>query len=587
MVLTFTEYRVCPRPCAGLSPVCPFFCTMSLMQDRHLLLAVANLAANSFGQSGKAELFGTIFDPSGAAIPKAQLEAVDQATAARFAATSGDRGAYHLLGLPAGKYTVRVQAPRFSEFRQTDFTLRLGDQTELNVTLTLGGDRVDVNVDASLLQTASGAVNYSVDQTKVATLPLDGRNFIPLIALSPGVALPGGGSLLPRINGSRPRTNEYIYDGISVLQPEPGQPAFYPVLDAVAEFRLNINSYSPEYGRSNGGTVLVMGKSGGNALHGTLFEFFRNEDLNARNYFAPAGAKPEFRRNQYGFVLGGPLQKNRTFFFMDWQGSRLRTGVTRISTVPTPAQRNGVFAAPIYDPATAPRQPFPNNTLPAYRFDPVALQVLGHYPLPTSSAAANNYTRTAVEPDDQDQFDARLDRYFGTRHRVFGRYSFWRDDDTPVTPLPDGSGALTSGVIGHAIARGDGWVAEHDWTPAPNLLNTARFGYTRRDLKQRSLQSGSIGVPGVPANSFASVLPTFAVTGYQQVGPASSANSNFTTSVAEYTDTFSMVRGRHTIKFGTDLRREALDNLTPPNPTGAYAFDKTGTNATGAASSGN
>src|SRR5581483_3399251 len=192
------------------------------------------------------------------------------------------------------------------------------------------------------------------------TLPLDGRNFIPLVALSPGVALPGGGSLLPRINGSRPRTNEYIYDGVSVLQPEPGQVAFYPVIDAIEEFRLNINAYSPEYGRSNGGAVMVSGKSGGNDLHGTLFEFLRNEDLNARNYFAPAGAKPEFRRNQYGLTLGGPIQKNRTFFFVDWQGTRLRTGITRFSTVPTLAQRQGIFTATIFDPATNPRQPFAN-----------------------------------------------------------------------------------------------------------------------------------------------------------------------------------------------------------------------------------
>jgi len=180
---------------------------------------------------------------------------------------------------------------------------------------------VEVRAETMLLETASGSVSFHVGEPQLETLPLDGRNFIPLVALSPGVALPGGGSLLPRINGSRPRTNEYLYDGISVLQPEPGQVAFYPIIDAMEEFRLNMNAYSPEYGRSNGGTVMVIGKSGSNELHGTLFEFFRNEDLNARNYFAPAGRKPEFRRNQYGFTLGGPIRRNRTFFFADWQGT--------------------------------------------------------------------------------------------------------------------------------------------------------------------------------------------------------------------------------------------------------------------------
>jgi hypothetical protein len=247
---------------------------------------------------------------------------------------------------------------------------------------------VEVTAAASLLQTVTGEVSFNVDQRKVETLPLDGRNYVPLVALSPGVALPGGGSLLPRINGSRPRTNEYMYDGISALQPEPGQVPFYPIIDGIEEFRVNINSYSPEYGRSNGGTVMVNTKSGGNDFHGTIFEFFRNEDLNARNYFAQAGRNPEFRRNQYGLTFGGPIQKNKTFFFVDWQSTRLRTGITRISTVPTTAQRTQVLAS-----------------IPVAQQDPLGVEVLNRYPLPTRSEAANNFVRTGVEPDDQDQFE--------------------------------------------------------------------------------------------------------------------------------------------------------------------------------------
>ena len=172
-----------------------------------------------------------------------------------------------------------------------------------------------MTASAPLLQTASGEVSMNMDEKKVTSLPLDGRNFIPLVTMAPGVALPGGGSVLPRINGSRPRTNEYLYDGISVLQPEPGQVVYYPIIDGMAEFKLNVNAYSPEYGRSNGGTVMVIGKSGSNQFHGSVFEFFRNEALNARNLFAPTGPKPEFRRNQYGVTIGGPIQANKTFFF--------------------------------------------------------------------------------------------------------------------------------------------------------------------------------------------------------------------------------------------------------------------------------
>jgi len=538
------------------------------------------LLAAAAGPSSLAQLFGVIHDPAGLPVPKAKITALEQSTAAHFEASSDEHGDYHLIGLPAGHYDVTIAKQGFRPYKQTGITLRIGDQTRLDIKLQLGqaSENITVTADASLLETASGSVTYHVNQTQVETLPLDGRNFIPLLALSPGVALPGGGSLLPRINGSRPRTNEYLYDGISVLQPEPGQVAFYPVIDAMAEFSVNINSYSPEYGRSNGGAVMVIGKSGTNQFHGTFFEFFRNEDLNARNYFAPAGPKPEFRRNQYGLTLGGPIRTNKTFFFADWQGSRLRTGITRQSVVPTLSQREGIFTTPVFDPATSPRTVFPSNTIPTSRFDPIARQVLQHYPLPNLNGASN-YTRTAVEPDSQDQFDGRIDHIFNDRHRAFARYSYLRDDDNPVTFLPEGSGNLISGAIGHAITRGDGIASEYDSALSPATLNQARFGYTRRGVNQSSLQNGGIAIPGAPSSTFPSTLPIFTVTGLQQIGPGTAANANFTTSTAEYLDTFSMVRGHHTIKFGADIRREALDIVNPANPTGSYAFTTTGSNS--------
>ncbi|HWE50775.1 MAG TPA: carboxypeptidase regulatory-like domain-containing protein [Bryobacteraceae bacterium] len=550
-----------------------------------LLLAVSAC----FGQAGKAELFGSVEDPSGLPVSKAKVVAKEVATGIRYGAVTDEHGSYHLLGLAAGDYELTANQPGFKTYSQTGITLRVADQTQLNLQLKLGepSQSVSVKAETSLLQTASGASAFNADSRKITTLPLDGRNFIPLVALSPGVALPGGGSLLARVDGSRPRTNEYLYDGISVLQPEPGQVAYYPVIDAMEEFKLNLNAYSPEYGRSNGGTVMVVGRSGGNELHGTLFEFIRNEDLNARNYFAQPGPKPEFRRNQYGLTVGGPIQKNKTFFFADWQGTRLRTGITRFSTVPTVAQRSGIFTGTIYDPNTSPRTPFANNTIPQTRFDTIAQQILAHYPLPNLPGSANNFVRTAVEPDSQDQFEGRIDRIFKEKHRAFVRYSYLRDDDNPVTPLPDGSGTLSSGVIGHAITRGDGLASEYDWTLSPTLLNQARFGYTRRDLNQNALQNGDISVPGTPANSFSSALPIFSVAGYQQIGPTAAANSNFTTSVTEFLDTFSMIHGRHTFKFGVDLRREALTIVNPPNPAGSYSFTTTGTNATGVTGSGN
>src|SRR5215472_14592257 len=431
---------------------------------RGVLFFVAGLIFGSsvcFGQAGRAELFGVIQDPTGLPVPNAKVSAEDQATMVRYSAISDGQGEYHILGLPASQYVLTVEQPGFRRYRQEGIVLRLADQASLNVKLEVGqaAEAITVTAAAPLLQTASGTVGLNMDQEKIAALPLDGRNFIPLVTLSPGVALPNG-QFLPRINGSRPRTNEYLYDGISVLQPEPGQVVYYPIIDGMAEFKLNVNAYSPEYGRSNGGTVMVVGKSGSNQFHGDAFEFLRNEALNARNLFAQPGPKPEFRRNQYGLTIGGPIQANKTFFFADWQGTRLLTGITRFSVVPTLAQRNGVFAQTIFDPNTNPRTPFPNNTIPLSRFDSIGAQLLARYPLP-NVAGANNYVRTATEPDNQDQADFRVDRYFGEKHRVFGRYTVFHDDDTPVTPLPDGSGSLTSGVIGHALTRADAFVSDY------------------------------------------------------------------------------------------------------------------------------
>src|SRR5437867_6745768 len=302
-----------------------------------IVLIIRSLPTPAAAQAGRAELFGVIRDPSGLAVAGAAIQAEDQATMVRYSGTSDERGEYHLVGLPPSNYVVTVEQPGFRVYRQSGITLRLAERTVLDMTLQIGqtSQTVEVTAAAPVLQTGSGEVSMNMDEKKVTTLPLDGRNFIPLVTMAPGVAVPGGGSVLPRINGSRPRTNEYMYDGISVLQPEPGQVVYYPIIDGIAEFKLNVNAYSPEYGRSNGGTVMVIGKSGTNDFHGSLFEFFRNEALNARNLFSQPGPKPEFRRNQYGITFGGPIQTNKTFFFVDWQGTRLLTGITRFSVVPT------------------------------------------------------------------------------------------------------------------------------------------------------------------------------------------------------------------------------------------------------------
>ena len=265
--------------------------------------------------------------------------------------------------------------------------------------------------------------------------------------------------------------------------------------------------------------------------------------------------------------LRGPIQRNRTFFLADWQGTRLRIGNTRMSTVPTSLQLAGVFSTAIFDPATTRRtgagtyvrDPFPNNTIPASRFDATAASLLNRYPASNAAGAANNYRRLGVDKTDQDLFDTRLDRYFGERHRVFGRYTYLRDSSAPGTPLPDGSGNITSGAIGDTQTRADSVAADYAYTISPDAVNQVRVGFSRRGFHRAGVNTTQ-------------AAPIFQIAGFQQLGPPESAASQFTTSVTQLIDTYTTIKGRHSLKFGTDIRLEHLDVLQPPDPAGLYSF---------------
>jgi hypothetical protein len=529
-------------------------------------------------------------DPEGLAVAGATVRLLQTETGVESGTVTGADGRYHFYALQPAAYTVTAVRDGFAALVRSGVVLRVGDQVTLDLPLQLGSVNESVTVTGAppLLQSNRGAVSFVVERERVATLPLDGRNFIPLLALSPGVMLPPA-STLPRINGSRPRVSEYIYDGISVLQPEPGQVAYFPVIDAIEEFRVETNSYSAEYGRSNGGVIMVNHKSGTNRFHGTVFEFFRNEALNARNVFAASGDKPRFRRNQYGFVLGGPIRRNTTFFFAEYQGARLDTGVVRTSTVPTTQQRQGAFSRPVYDPATTQqtssgysRDRFENDVIPVDRIDPAARAVVDRYPYPNvfvngQEATVNNYLRVGDETSQQDQFGIRIDQNFSAAHRLFGRYARLRDDARPITPLPDGSGAIASGFIGTTRTVASSAALEHTWTIATNRVNQLRLGYTRRGFDRSSLRTGLpasaiSGIPNLPPSAFSDSLPTYDIVGFQHLGPPANGNAEFTTSVTQILNNFSWLRGRHSIKLGGDLRLERLDVLQPPSPSGLFQF---------------
>jgi hypothetical protein len=563
----------------------------------------------ALGQAGTADLTGIVSDSTGALLSAAKVTATDTETGVSTKTQTGTGGVYVFTNLRPSVYSVSAEADGFQMLVRTGVTLVTGERTRIDLILAVGSvkESVTVSGDAPLLQTESGSITQSIDNEKIVELPLNGRNFIQLATLSPGVTLPPG-TQLPRINGGRPRTNEYLFDGISALQPEPGQVVFFPIIDSIQEFNVQTNAVSAEFGRFNGGVVNLSTRSGSNEFHGSVYEFFRNESLNARNYFAPVNQrKPEFRRNQYGAALGGPMVKNRTFFFVDYQGAKQAVGTVRTSTVPTVLERQGNFTelygstTPVlYDPATTvqngskfTRSPFtPTNEIPVDRIDPAALAALNHYPLPTKSGTSNNFTLVGNDQDHQNQFDTRIDHKFSDRDKTFGRYSYFHDVDQPAPFLPDGSGNITTGAIGLTDTLGQQIVGSYIHTFSSKTLNDLRVGYTRRSFQRGGVQLGSspsesLQIPGIPTNgAFNNALPLFNIAGYQQIGSPSNTNSNFRTDVTELVDSVSHLLGNHAIKFGLDFRWERLDVIQPPNPTGLFTFSQLFTDQPGVKGTG-
>jgi hypothetical protein len=613
--------------------------SIRLIQILRPVTVLVSLATVLLGQAAHAELSGVVTDDRGAALANASITAVHTATGYAARTISNEAGAYFLTGLRPGQYTISYSAAGFSRQKRTATQLTTGEKIRIDVALEVGNvdDVVTITSDASLLRTESGSLGQVIPNRRIVDLPLNGRNFLSLITLVPGAAAPpptASGPSLPRINGGRPRVNEFLYDGISALQPEPGQVVFNPIIDAIHEFKVETNSPAAEFGRFNGGVVNLTTRSGSNDFHGTVFEFFRNEALNARNLFAPATnaspGKPRFRRNQYGFAVGGPVIREKTFFFGDFQGTRQSIGRVLTSNVPTLAQRDGDFSenlgaalflqtttsggtttvsatttntgVPINVVATngsaiqarvgqifriGDRRAYLNNLVPLSDFDPAARKLLDRYPLPTSTGAANNYRRLGDEGTDQDQFDIRLDHYLSDRSQIFGRLSLFNEDATPVTPLPDGSGSITSGALAKQKSRGYQAVGNYTATFASRFVNELRFGYTRRSIDRTALlldgpPSKSLGIPGIPENSaFRNELPTFTIAGLQQLGPSANTDSLFNTAVIQVFDSVGWQQGRHSLKFGVDYRGQRLNVLQPPSPTGTFNFTAPFSNSRG------
>jgi hypothetical protein len=541
---------------------------------------------------------GVIVDASGAVIPDVVLTITNAGSGVVQKTSSNQSGVYAVPFLNPGTYRVEAAKPGFSTVTRDNLKLDVEQVARVDFTLAVGTvtQTMDVSASAVMLDSQTSVVGQVITNKSIVQLPLNGRNYLELARLTAGV-VPANGSrdnssgAFSAVGQHGSQTNISL-DGIDNSSRMSGgilgneAQIVTPSIDSVAEFKVVTNNNSAEYGFRLGGAVIVSTKSGSNKLHGSLYEFLRNDKLDGANFFAVGRPKPEYRQNQFGGTAGGRIIRDRTFYFLSYEGTRIRSGQSFTTTVPIEAMRNGDFtgARPIYDWATtsvdsagrATRQLFPNNRIPVNRFDPVAAKAVALYPLPNQPGRVNNFFYSPVSQNDTDQIDTRIDHGFTQNHRLFGRYSRRRTDrvNPGALPLPaDGGAWATEGVVGHS------GVANLNSTLSASANNEFRIGVTRgdttRDIPWTDNFNQSLGIAGIPDLGSLNQrgMARFQPTGYAQLGAATFWPNYNNLNLFQITDNFLMIRGHHAMKMGFDFRRENLGRIAARFARGYFAFD--------------
>lgn len=572
------------------------------MFDRavRIIVLIAACGAAAFGQASfTGSILGSITDPSGSVISNAAVTVTNIATNEAVRAKSDAAGNYFVPNLRPGTYSVSIEASGFKRFTQTQIPLQIDQSARVDAALTLGStsEIVEVTAAAPVLQTETSSIGQVVDNRKIVGLPLNGRGAFSLIGLVPGVAdgaASGTSGASARINGGRNRLNEVQLDGITAVNIKGGNVGYTPMVDALEEFKILTNSFSAEYGRTGGGVILATIKGGTNSVHGVVFEFLRNDKLNARNFFAPpTQQKPVLRQNQFGGALGGPIRKDKTFFFVDWQGTRFRNAAVRTSSVPTAALRGGDFSglATIYDPDSTRvegnsviRMPFANNRIPTTRFDPAAAKVMEYYPQPNGPGLVNNYILAGPGSRQDDQGDVRIDHTVSDAVRIMGRYSMSRTLETPSPTF------LTEGSPTNYPSEGrqQNFAFSYLHTLRPTWINEVRVGVNRVYSQGIAPTFGQdfpskLGIPGVPQDNF----PRINITGFSSVGNDRSRPAIARVTSYQVIDNMTHISGKHYLKFGIDFRRGLSNNYNPTNASGEFSFGPLQTGISTAGNSGN
>ncbi|MBI3427619.1 MAG: TonB-dependent receptor [Acidobacteria bacterium] len=538
------------------------------------------LACQAVAQQETATLTGEVKDASGAVVPGVSLTITNTATGVALKSVTNEQGLYTVPSLKPGPYSITVEKPGFKKFVRSGLVLQVAQVARVDVSLQVGDltNTVEVTAAVALLETETSSRGSVIDQKKINDLPLNGRDYNQLALLSPGV-LPTTPRLASvnfkgamNVNGNRTFNNVFLLDGvdnISYSNSFRGENVqlVQPSIEALQEFKIQTNAYSAEYGRSSGAVINATIKSGTNAIHGSLYEFLRNEKLDANNFFSNAlgQAKPVRKRNQYGAAVGGPLVKNRTFWFADYEGLREREGVPRTRLVPTAAEKAGLFSSAVVDPFTAGRPEFGKNAagqwvIPQNRWDPVAAKVIPLIPDPTNIVGGVPiYASTPITRTRQDQFDVRVDHQFATNLTLFGRYSFVDTNTFRPAPLPGlGEGSFND-AFGANLNRSQGLALGLTWTVSPALVGDFRFGWARGNYFTMPPNfgvdgPGQIGLKNVPNDpAIVGGIPKINIQGFDAVGRHTSTPQFQTPRSWNPRATFSWTRGAHLFKFGGEF----------------------------------
>jgi hypothetical protein len=562
----------------------------------HLVLVGALLLATAssvLAQTATGVIRGTVYDPTGALVVDALVTLVDEATDQRRDQRTNEEGFFEFGTLPFGTYRIDAEQPGFKR-AVIGVTLAVAQTAVVNIALEVGtiDQSIGVRAEGVLLETSDASLSEVIDDRRLLGLPLNGRNFMQLVSLSAGVISAGRASATQRqanygasfsVGGQRDNTSVVLVDGMEISGQELNNyPLAVPPLDSLAEFRVQTANYAAEFGGNSGAVINVVSKRGSNDFHATLFEFLRNDALDARNFFSPT--VDPLKRNQFGFVVGGPLVvprlydgRNKLFWMFSYERTRRRQAVTTTTLVPTLQERAGDFSAvpaTIVDPVT--KIPFPGNVIPATRISPVGAALARLYPVPNNADPARNYIGHPSGVSDNDVLAARVDYQAGTRDAIWGRL-------TASTPYDRGAGqALSPAFSGFDQEQSENnlqLAAGNVHTFTPTMVNEVNVGYVRFRRERHSVDAFTrnwireLGIKGVSPDPVTWAAPSMTPDGYPEIGYSSNnAVFRWVSDAAQIVDNFAAVRGPHSVKTGFTLQLKRLSTVQWGQPNGAYGF---------------